>query len=59
MDVLKTKYKHGLAAVSRIMTSGKGRGGNKVNKLTFKYFMKLIKNIFENYFCSGSAHLDV
>lgn len=30
MDVVKTKYKHGLAAVSRLMTSGKGRGGNKV-----------------------------
>lgn len=32
MDVVKTKYKHGLAVVSRLMTKGQGRGGNKVIK---------------------------
>lgn len=31
MDVVKTKYIHGLAVVSRLMTDGKGRGDNKVN----------------------------
>lgn len=28
--VVKTKYKHGFAVVSRLLTEGKGRGGNKV-----------------------------